>query len=206
MLAAVAACAPAHPPKSESPKPELKSKRAVSSAPTQLATLPVPKDARIAEIWEAASDRLDRQQDVWFDAGDFPVVVQSLRVQASLRPSDYEVWTNLGWMQENIELYEDALATYIRFRNLNPTDPDRALPEAVYYDRKRLYAKIPSLLEPVLTQKSHPNNFRLLARAYERQGMLKDSKRVWDRYIAIAPADLTAKVNLARVERKLAGS
>ena len=62
----------------------------------------------------------------------------------------------------------------------------------------------PILEEAIKNDKVHPNNFRLLAHSYERLGKLNDAKRVWDRYISLAPGDLPAKVNLKRVEGKIA--
>jgi tetratricopeptide (TPR) repeat protein len=165
-----------------------------------------PSSNRVDAIWDAASDRISQQIDVWFQDGDFPVVVSLLGVQYELDTANYDVATNLGWMQENIQQWDDALATYVRYRELNPTDPDRALPEAEFYFRQKAYAKIPALLEPVLTMKHHPhpNVFRILAHAYEKQHLYVDAKRIYLAYIGIAPDDLTAKVNLARVEKKLA--
>jgi cytochrome c-type biogenesis protein CcmH/NrfG len=201
-IALTSACAPALPTRVASPSaasPKIReSVMVVVSAP--------PSDPRLSEIWQAASDRLDTQQDVWFEEGDFPAVIQSLKVQASIRTNDYEVWTNLGWMQENVEDYEDALGTYRLYNRQNPTDPDRALPEATFYDRKRMYDKVPPILAGAVSDKSHPNNFRMLARAYERTSRLKESQRVWQWYLKLHPNDGAAKNNLSRVERKLASA
>ncbi|HWD37431.1 MAG TPA: tetratricopeptide repeat protein [Fimbriimonas sp.] len=161
--------------------------------------------SRVAEIWSAANDRILTQQDIWFNDGDFPADIQLLRVEAEKWPADYDVWTNLGWMEENVEDWDGALATYVRYRRQNPNDPDAALPEADYYNRKRLYAKIPALLEPAIKHKCHPNNFRVLAHAYENQKMYSDAVRVWKTYLQRDPNDGAAKRNLARCEKKLSG-
>jgi tetratricopeptide (TPR) repeat protein len=163
-----------------------------------------PDPARIDAIWSAARDRMLTQQDIWFDDGDFPACIQILKVEAERYPSDYDMWTNLGWMQENVEDWDSALATYIRYDRDNPQDPDAALPLAYYYFEKKLYSKLPELLEPSIKRKCHPNNFRLLARAYEMQKMFSDSVRVWKVYLQRDPNDGAAKMNLARVEKKLA--
>lgn len=161
--------------------------------------------ARVDAIWAAANDRLQRQIDVWFDGGDFPTVIQLLRVQFALFPADYDVATNLGWMQENIEDWSGALATYISYRKLNPQDPDGPLPEAEFYFRKKAYAKVPALLEPAIAgaKHPHPNAYRTLAHSYEKQNLFAEAKRVYLAYLSWQPDDLTAKANLARVEKKL---
>jgi tetratricopeptide (TPR) repeat protein len=160
---------------------------------------------RVDTIWAFANERMVTQHDVWFDDGEYLMAIQLLKEEAELWPEDYDVWTNLGWMQENVEKWDQALATYVRYRRDNPQSPDAALAEADYLNRKKLYSKIPELLEPeIKRQGAHPNNFRILARAYERQKMYADSVRVWKAYIKRAPADLQAKRNLDRVQKELA--
>ena len=167
-------------------------------------SLGAPTLDRSAYIMSVAGDRMVHQEDIWFQDGEFPTDIQVLRVEAEMYPADYDIWTNLGWMQENVHDWDGALSTYVRYRRSNPNEPDAALPEAFYYQSKKLYAKIPALLEPEIKHACHPNNFRILASAYEKQGMLADSERVWKIYLQRDPTDGAAKHNLDRVEKKLA--
>ncbi len=162
---------------------------------------------RTSVIWQYAEERLERQNDIWYKIGDFPRVIQSLRFQVALYPTDYEIVTNLGWMLENIEDWASALALYIKFRQSNLTDPEAYYPEAEYYFRKKAYDKVPGLLEPSLKigQGPTPNSYRILAHSYERMNLLADSARIWKQYITRQPDDQPAKLNLARVEKKLSG-
>lgn len=160
---------------------------------------------REAAIWNAVANRVDRQNDLWFKSGDFPRVIQTLRLSVGLFPTDFDYVTSLGWMLENVEMYDQALAVYIRYRLDNPTLPDSPFPEAQFYFRRKIYAKIPPLLEPSLKDKPHPNSFRILAHSYERMGMLADSARVWKALVDFTPKDDAAKNNLARVEKKMKG-
>jgi tetratricopeptide (TPR) repeat protein len=164
-----------------------------------------PDPKRLNAIWGAVGDHLNRQSDAWFDDGDFPKVVQILRMHFVLTPNDYEIATNLGWMLENIQLREEALAVYIRFRKTNPNDPDAAFPEGNYYFLKKAYAKVPPIIEPTLKRRPHANSFRILAHAYDRLKMYGDAKRVWQMYLSENPDDETAKLNLSKIEKKLAG-
>lgn len=163
---------------------------------------------RIKAIWDSVSDRMSRQSDAWYEDGDFPKCIQNLRVMRSLFPDDYEVATNLGWMLENIHEWDEALSVYISYRTQHQADPEAAWPEANFYFMQKVYAKIPPILEPSLksSRSLHPNVFRTLAHAYERLGMLKDSKRVWEGLIKQDPDDRAAVVNLKRVSDKLAGA
>jgi predicted Zn-dependent protease len=165
-----------------------------------------PAQARLDAIWAYAHDRIDQQIDIWFEEGDFPAAIAMLRVKTEASPKDYDALTNLGWMLENVEEWDSAEAVYVRFHRENPQEPDGALPLAEYYFRRRNYPPIPGLLESKvkMARKPHPNVFRILAHAYERTGKLQESQRTWKDYIALAPNDGAAKVNLQRVEKKIA--
>jgi tetratricopeptide (TPR) repeat protein len=167
-----------------------------------------PSADRTTSIWAQAQERLERQNDEWFKLGDFPRVIESLRFQASLFPTDYDIVTNLGWMLENVEDRASALAIYIKYRESNPEDPDSYFPEADYYYRKKAFDKVPGLLETSLKvgHGPQPNAYRILAHAYEKLNLFADAARVWKQYLVRQPEDGPAKVNLARVEKKLRGT
>ncbi|AIE84168.1 hypothetical protein [Fimbriimonas ginsengisoli] len=164
-----------------------------------------PAQDRLNSIWYYANERIDQQTDVWFDDGDFPASIQLLRVAHQLRPKDYEVVTNLGWMLENVQEWNNAEAVYHTYALENESDPDGSLPIAEFYFRRKKYETIASLLEPKISLQKHPhpNVYRILAHTYEKTGHLPDAERVWKQYIALAPKDLTAVQNLKRVEKKI---
>jgi tetratricopeptide (TPR) repeat protein len=162
-------------------------------------------ELRMNAIWGAVRERVDRQNDKWFDDGDYPRCIQALLIAQPLFPSDYEIATSLGWLLESIQVPDQALAVYSRYRKDNPNDADAAEPEATFYFKRKAYAKVPPLLEPTLNaaKRPHPNSFRILAHAYERLGQLRDSKRIWELYLESAPNDEAAKRNLSRVVGKI---
>jgi tetratricopeptide (TPR) repeat protein len=159
--------------------------------------------SRLDRIYQAMNDRILTQSDYWFEDGEFPKCIHLLRVHNGLSPSDYEVATNLGWLLESTNQWDEALATYVRYRQMNPNDPDGAFPEANFFFLKKVYAKVPALIEPTLAKKPHANSFRILAHSYERMNMPADSVRVWDKLLAIDPANEAAKVNRAKAAAKL---
>lgn len=176
---------------------------------TLLATLALvgttqnPSAGRINTIKEALAYRLALQTDIWFDDGDYPRVIQLLRMQAQMEPKDYEVVSNLGFLLESTDANDEALATYVWYKKLNPGTADGPYLEADFYFRKKAYIKVPPLLEPSLVYRPHANSYRELAHSYERLNLLADSKRVWNAYLATNPNDGTAKRNLERVLKKL---
>lgn len=172
-----------------------------------LAILPaaatLAQDARQEAIFSAFDSRVVNQIDAWFSDGDFPRCINFLQINHELKPFDYEVTTDLGWMLGNIERPDQELQVYIDYRKAYPNYKDAALPEATFYFLKKMYDKIPAILEPKMDMKPHPNNFRVLAHAYEKTGRLAESKATWEKYIKLMPSDDTAKNNLNRVIKKL---
>ncbi len=57
--------------------------------------------------------RASQQHDIWFELGDYPRAIQSLRLLHEIFPHDYALETDLGWMEENVENYPSAIGTYI---------------------------------------------------------------------------------------------
>lgn len=158
---------------------------------------------RVNQILNATYDRVNRQVDVWFEDGDYPKCIQTLRIMNALWPEDYEVATNLGWLLTSCERDDEALSVYVRYRVQNPKEADSPFPEANYYFLKRLYAKVPPLLEPSLKLNPHANSYRILAHSFERMGMLRDSLRIWEKYLQRFPKDEAGKNNRKRVQDKL---
>lgn len=157
----------------------------------------------LAEFRGAFQARIARQADVWFKDGEFPKSVHLLRARAETEPANYEAWTDLGWMAENIELWDEAESIYRRYSVANPKDPDRRLALIEYFGRRKRYDETIAEFGPTITTpKAHPNHWRLLARAYEKKDRFDDSVRVWNDYLKGHPADETAKANLRRVAAK----
>jgi tetratricopeptide (TPR) repeat protein len=164
--------------------------------------------SRDEAIWSYVQARMDQQIDVWFDDGEFPKAIQALRFENGIFPHDYEVATNLGWMQENVEDYASATTTYERYLRQNPKDVDAPLPLAQLYFRQKQYAKVPPLLTSAIkrTPPPHGNVWRILAHSYDRLNELEKSRDVWKAYIKAVPGDEAAKANLRRVEDKIKSS
>lgn len=167
--------------------------------------IPAGAQNRVDDIWDVAANRMSNQNDKWFKEGEFPKCIQSLRMLNLLFPDSEDIATNLGWLLESTEQYTEALAVYVRFKNNNPNNPDATYPEALFYQKRRAYAKIPPLLEPSIKRNPppHANSFRILAHAYDRLERYRDAKRIWEAYLKINPNDEAAKANLRKVENKI---
>lgn len=183
---------------------------ATQTAPAVLQkTAPAPEvkvsQERIDEIWEHIDNRVIRQQDIWYQDGEFPTIVSLLKVQVGYQPDDYDTMTNLGWMQENIEEWADAEATYREFIRLHPKDGDAPFPLAwLFYNYKKRYEDAIKVLEASLPNKPGPNTYRVLAKSYERIKKYDQAIRVWELELKRWPGEPTAIGNIKRVKAKLA--
>jgi tetratricopeptide (TPR) repeat protein len=158
---------------------------------------------RIDEIWTHATNRFVDQMDQSFEDGDFPFVISMLRVSYADEPNNYETATNLGWMLENVQEWQQAEDFYKQFIKDNPGNPEAAYPLGFFYYMRKRYSEAEAVLEPTLTKAVHPNTFRILAKCYEREQRYKDAIRVWELQIKKWPDDLPAKANIDRVKKKM---
>jgi tetratricopeptide (TPR) repeat protein len=162
----------------------------------------------VSEIWDHVDSRVIRELDESFEVGDFPFVVDLLKVQYTYQDRDYETLTNLGWMLENIERYSEAEALYAQYKNESPKDSDSAYPLGFFYYTKKRYEECIKALEPTISfkQAPHPNTFRVVAKSYERLKKYKDAIRVWEIQRKSYPNDDATRVNIERVKAKIAQS
>ena len=159
------------------------------------------KSGATDRILSSARDRMVRQNDAWFHEGVFLPVIQNQEILVALDPNDEETWSVLSWMYQNIEDPGSQWVTTRRFAQANPTYVDAKYYEAEFLFAKKMYAKVPSLLEPLVKSDPPPdaNVFRFLAHSYNRMGYYEDALRVWDAYLKSHPNDGQAKVNRQRV-------
>jgi tetratricopeptide (TPR) repeat protein len=159
---------------------------------------------RVDEIWTHVDNRVVRQLDTWFDDGEFPAIVELLRVQVAY-DSDYDNVTNLGWMLENIERYEEVPKVYLDYQKKHPEDPDCIYPLGHHYYIRKNYKRTIEVLEPSLKRNPTQNTYVILAKSYEREKMFKDAIRVWELQLKRWPDNGPAKVNIERVKKKISG-
>jgi len=154
-------------------------------------------------LWSAYEDRLSSQTDHDFDQGDFPRIIQLLKVQTDMDRQGYERWTDLIWMLGNVEQYAGQIAAARQFRNYNLSNPEAWYPEAEIYFIKRAFAKVIPIMEEAIKLNGpiHPNSYRILATSWTRLGFKTEAKRVWEIMLKRYPDDERAKVQLDRLKR-----
>lgn len=156
-------------------------------------------------IMAAARERMMHECDTWFGYGDFLLVISNQEILVAAEPMDEENTSLLVWMYMNIERPDLQWSAACRFADQNPAYVDAKYYEAEFLFAKKMYAKIPALLEPVIAKTPPPdaNAFRFLAHSYNRMGYYEDAIRVWDALIKINPKDGQALVNRSNVLKKI---
>lgn len=155
-----------------------------------------------------ARERMAAEQDYHFDQGDYPRVIANLKVAVAAVPGDEEAWSNLIWMLGNVDAEGEAWATCRDFARRNPGYAEGPFYEAQFLFAKRMWAKIPALLEPMVAADPPPRDpvsYRMLAQAYKRLEWWEDSRRVLLSLLARWPDDEKAKADLRFCDEKLAG-
>ena len=168
-------------------------------------------EGALGEILDEFTDSVLRQQDAWFQDGEFTSVTQSMRFVHAIYPKDQGTISNLGWMLSNLGRHHEAWWLYRTTRMQDPKNPELAYHEAEFLFIRRAYADVAAILQaPYLTkQPAHPNLFRMLATSYRRLQMLQDALDVYDSYLKLVPSDAAAKRNrdavAAEIQRRRAG-
>lgn len=163
-------------------------------------------DARaMREAMTAYENRLIAESDNQFDIGDFPTAASILRLQFESDPQDYETATNLIWMYGNMSDDRMEIAMAIRYRDLNPTDPEALYPEAEYYYKHKLYVKAIPLLEKAIAMPGgkHMNSYKLLAQCWRRIGSLRQALRVWQELDKVMPGDAKTQADIQQAKKQL---
>lgn len=160
--------------------------------------------ARVSEIWDHIDNRVLMQTDIWYELGEFPSCVSLLRIQAAYSPDNYDACTNLGWMLENIERNDDALAVYLDFGKRHPNVGDAIFALGNAYFNMKDYKNSIKYLEPSLDKNPSENSYRILAKAYEKEGKPLDAIRIWELELKRYPKEQTPIANIKRVKAKLA--
>ncbi len=160
------------------------------------------ESGRLGEIFDAYQDRMTDQIDNDFEEGDFPRIINLLKVQADTNRSGYDTWTDLIWMLGNVELYDEQISTARLFRTYNPANSEAWYPEAEIYFLKRSSLKVIPIMEEALKLpgRHHPNSFRILALSWTRLGFKSEAIRVWETMLKEYPDDERARTQLDRLK------
>jgi predicted Zn-dependent protease len=170
-------------------------------APAQTAS-----KSRLDEIWGHADSRIVRQQDEWFENGDFPRAMALLDLQIQYKPNDEDIVTNVGWMLMNVKRYDDAIALYKSYMIKHPSNTGVPVMLAQHYVNKKQYPLAIAELERAVKDGAGINAYRLLAKTYERQKDLKNSLRVYKALNTKWPKDPVGQMNLKRVTNLIKSS
>ena len=92
----------------------------------------------------------------------------------------------------------------LRFVRDNPSNENGRIQLAQQYFTRKLFARVPRILEPIMAAKKNQNAFVMLGRSYEELGLLKSALRVHEARVKLFPNDPSGKKNLEKVKQMIA--
>jgi len=166
-----------------------------------------PDPDRVAEILYHTEVRATDEADVMFEDGDYPKVIQQMRIRYEIRPWDEKVASELIWMLGNVEYEGERVARAMKFIDDSPEIADRGLPAAQVFWQRQVFARIPGVLEPDIHRDPPPHRtvFTLLTAAYRRMGYDHDVIRVIDVALKHFPGDPALLRNREAAELRIRG-
>ncbi len=163
-----------------------------------------PKTNAKDKAKETAVDKLWRESDVAFHAGNYARAVELHRQIVALEPDDVESYSVASWLLWSMEKPADAIAFLEKGLKANPKNPEMWDAAGQHYglqkrfsDSHNAYAKAVELsgkAAPMLMRRRY-------AHAAQHDGNLGKSIEIWRALVADFPTDAVNKNNLARVEK-----
>lgn len=159
---------------------------------------------RSAEMNRAYDREMDRLIDKYFHEGNFEKATKLLETYAKQHPDDVDISANLAWMYFNLGNDAASMLESHRFVRDNPRNERGKIQLAQQYFTRKLYTRVPAILEPIMAGTRQINAFAMLGRAYEEIGMLKSALRVNEHRLKVYPDDATAKHNVEKLKLLIA--
>lgn len=160
--------------------------------------------SRIDDMRAGYDREMDILIDKYYHEGDYEKVAKLLRTYAKQHPDDADISNSLVWMLFNVGNEPDSILESLRFVRDNPRNETGQLQLAQQYFMRKLYSRVPAILEPLIATTKESNAFVMLARSYEVLGMLKSALRVHGARVKLFPNDETGKRNLEKVKQLIA--
>jgi predicted Zn-dependent protease len=159
---------------------------------------------RVDEMQSSYDKEMDALIDRYYHDGDYEKVTKLLRTYAKQHPDDPVISNNLAWMLFNTGKEPDSIVESLRFVRDNPNSEVGKIQLAQQFFTRKLYNRIPRILEPIIATTKAQNAFVMLGRAYEELGMLRSALRVHELRVKVFPNDANGRKNLEKVKQLIA--
>lgn len=171
-----------------------------------LAVLPMfaLAQARMDEMRAGYDREMDALIDKYYHDGNYEKVAELLKAYAKQHPDDPDISNNLAWMLFNVGKESESILESLRFVRDNPSSEIGKIQLAQQYFTRKLFSRVPNILEPIMSTTKNPNAFVMLGRSYEQLGMLKSALRVHEARVKLFPNDASGKKNVEKVKQMIA--
>ncbi|GEM_PF-4807383 len=137
-----------------------------------------PGRQRADIIYSRIFEKLEYRKDFLFHDGQYWECIGALQVQQGMYPEDGDINSTLVWMLGNVEREDLAFIEIHRFRQENPDNIVGALTEAEWCSTRKLWTRIPPILERLIAKSDILGTFVLLERAYMEMGQWHEAMRI----------------------------
>ena len=159
---------------------------------------------RVDEMRAGYDREMDALIDRYYHEGNYEKVTELLQAYAKQHPDDDVISNNLAWMYFNIGKERESMLESLRFVRDNPSNENGRIQLAQQYFTRKLFARVPRILEPIMAATKNQNAFVMLGRSYEELGLLKSALRVHEARVKLFPNDPSGKKNLEKVKQMIA--
>jgi predicted Zn-dependent protease len=161
--------------------------------------------ARIDDMKAGYDREMEALIDRYYHSGDWERVEKLLRSYSKQHPEDAEISNVLAWMLFNNGNEPASLIEGMRFVRDNPNSEAGKIQLAQQFFQRKLYSRVPPLLEPLVGKTKELNAYVMLGRSYEVLGLLKSALRVHEARMKLFPDDAQGKKNLEKLKEMLGG-
>jgi tetratricopeptide (TPR) repeat protein len=160
---------------------------------------------RADAIADATYSILERRMDQLFHAGLYEECLSVLKVMQGMDPSEPELSNLVAWMNGNLGRFDEELSELLRFHAAYPDVELAAYQLGQALMAKKLFTRVPPILERFSQASKLRGTFAMLARSYEEMGLLNEALRIWEQKLKNFPDDVdNTRGNIGRLKEKLA--
>src|SRR5687768_5097241 len=114
---------------------------------------------RVDEIKAGYDREMDALIDRYYHEGNYEKVAELLQVYAKQHPDDDVISNNLAWMYFNIGKEPESLLESLRFVRDNPKNENGIVQLAQQFFTRKLFSRVPRILEPIMATTKKQNAF-----------------------------------------------
>ncbi len=152
-------------------------------------------------IWESVAGAFVAETDWWWHRGDYDQAIRCLQVVVFMQPDQVETYGEIAWLQWSMGYNTQAIGTYHRAIDTNPTNPRAYFNLGFHYYNIDQYEPAVKYLEQAVCYGGSWLMRRMYAHALEATGQIEASLRQWEQMLQETPDEVVVRLNCERVRQ-----